>query len=350
MSAEEKKKETIRLGMKICILHRYPEKDIKQTNASFPYMVDELRKRHDVYVKTFKKFDRTRGKLLKSILWIFYAPMLVIGRGYDLIYCDDSLPFYPLLVKLVSPRSKIILRLGDLHLMYYCSGLLYKMLHVIEKFQWSMMDLILPITSAMLMKIDNEKVCPITMKVVADPIDLNDFPFNPEHDKWYDVAFHGSISKHKGINMIFMAAAMLPEVSFCIFGDCKGRQRIEAKATKNVHMVGWKDYKSIASYLSSAKVGIAMRDKNPGNNYVITQAFLQYAAVGTPVLVSERFCMEGYPGQFYTVKELTHKIRKLLEEESIAAELIKNNRRLVETKHDARDIAREIVEIIETYG
>ena len=119
--------------MKIAILHRYPENEIKPTNASFEYFVEELRKEHTVDVKTFKSFNRFRFKFIKSLLWIVYSPFLVIGRNYAVIYCDDSFPYYAGFVKLASPRSKVIKRMGDLHLMYYCSGWVYKFFHLLKK-------------------------------------------------------------------------------------------------------------------------------------------------------------------------------------------------------------------------
>jgi hypothetical protein len=91
---------------KIALLHRYPEDQIKATNAAFPYL-----KAKGIEVITFKSFDRLNDKLKfwKSIGWIFYSAWRVIGKKYDVIYCDDSYPFYPILVKLVSPRNTLLI-------------------------------------------------------------------------------------------------------------------------------------------------------------------------------------------------------------------------------------------------
>ena len=334
--------------MKICILHRYPEQDIKQTNAAFPYFVEIMRKNHFVDIKTFKKFDRTRRKWFKSLWWIFYAPLLVIGKHYDLIYCDDSFPFYPLLVKLASPKSSVYVRLGDLHLMYYCSGWSYKILHAIEKFVWRKVDLLIPITNIMRDFICSEGKFLDKTLVVKDPIDLQDFPYMPDRIKDYDVCFHGTLNKNKGIDLIIKTARKLPGVSFVIFGDCNGRLKIESRSPKNVHFVGWKDYPKIADYLSAAKVGIAMRSDNPGNDYVITQAFLQYAAVGTFVLVSDRKTFKNYPYAFDVKNSqlLSFLIRDSLENfNDYKKYIIEKNRKIVEEEHDARTIAAELVSI-----
>ena len=101
---------------KIAILHRFPKDQIRETNAAFPFIA-----REGVDVLTFKKFERLHNvkKILKSIAWIFYSPLLVFGKSYSVIYCDDSFPFYSALVKLASPGSKVVKRMGDFHLMYY---------------------------------------------------------------------------------------------------------------------------------------------------------------------------------------------------------------------------------------
>src|SRR3989304_2626933 len=100
----------MKIEKKIALLHRYPADRIKETNAAFPYLAEK-----GIDVLTFKSFNRTSKwrKFFKSLAWVFYAPLLVWGKGYDVIYCDDSYPFYPALVKLVSPHSKVVLRIGD---------------------------------------------------------------------------------------------------------------------------------------------------------------------------------------------------------------------------------------------
>src|SRR3990167_1945550 len=147
--------DMVQTNKKIALLHRYPNDRIKETNAAFPYLIYNDKMDFDyrpgavnywpqyrMDILTFKKFDRLSGwkKHLKSLLWIIYAPMLVVSKRYDVIYCDDSYPFYPAIVKMVSPRSKVVLRIGDFHLMYYFSGLAYKVLHFFERISWIMAD------------------------------------------------------------------------------------------------------------------------------------------------------------------------------------------------------------------
>lgn len=153
--------------MKIALLHRYPPEQIIETNASFGYLQAK-----GVDVLTFKRFDRLSKwkKFFKSLAWIFYAPLLVFGKDYDVIYCDDSYPFYPFFVKLASPFSKVILRIGDFHLMYYYSGIVYAFLHFFEKIAWRSADKIIAISEVMAEKIRSEVKTPVV--VVLDPVKI----------------------------------------------------------------------------------------------------------------------------------------------------------------------------------
>lgn len=323
--------------MKICILHRYPKSQINQTNAAFPYLLAG-----NVEVKTFKTFNRLndKAKLLKSILWIFYSPFLVLRKGYDVIFCDDSFPFYPILVKLASPRSKVILRLGDLHLMYYCSGKLYKILHEIEKIGWRLSDKILAISEPMADLIRAEVDTPV--KVIYDPIDPEDFPLVKKHNDKKRVMFHGLLTKNKGVDMIMQAAWLMPEIEFWIVGDGPDKKRLEALAPKNVYFTGWVSFNLMYLHIGNCDIGIAMRSNNPGNEYVVTSPFLQYGIMGKPCIVTKRKVFKHYPWVFTTPLELKEKIEILLELPSEGEWL----RKFVLKNHDAKTIASEILECL----
>lgn len=320
---------------KIALLHRHPPERIKETNAAFPFLQAK-----GIDVLTFKKFERTGGwkKFWKSILWIFYAPLLVIGKGYDVIYCDDSYPFYPIFVKLVSPRSKVVLRLGDLHLMYYYSGLAYKILHLIEKIGWLLADEILAISQPMAEYVSRETGKKI--EVVLDPVNPKDFPLARGRRRNYGtVMFHGLLTKNKGVDVILDAAKMMPEQTFFIVGDGPDRQRLESLAPKNVLFYGWVPFNEIPILIDSCAVGVALRSDNPGNQYVVTSPFLQYGVMGKPCLVTPRKVFGDYEWQFSGLVELVSKLKVLLmrpfeEGEKLKKHVLKN--------HNAEKIAEEI--------
>lgn len=318
---------------KIAFLHRYPADRIKETNASFPYLQAKA-----IDVLTFKNFDRLNPwkKFFKEIAWLFYAPMLVLGKGYDVIYCDDSYPFYPFFVMLASPRSKVILRIGDFHLMYHTKGLLYKFLHFFEKKVWRLAYGVIAISEAMAKKIESE----IGQKVhvVLDPVDPKDFPINKSKNHG-SVMFHGYLSKNKGVELLIKAAERLPEVNFVVIGDGPAREWLEMIAPINVFFQGWVPFKSISRHIATCAVGVALRTDNPGNEYVVTSPFLQYGICGKPCLVTRRKVFGDYEWQFSGVDEMVSKIKALLISPFEHGERL---REYVLKNHDAEKIAEEI--------
>jgi len=319
---------------KIALLHRYPANQIKETNAAFPYL-----KGKGIDVLTFRKFDKLnhRKKFWKSIAWIFYAPLLVLGKGYDVIYCDDSYPFYPALVKLASPKSKVVLRIGDFHLMYYYSGLVYRILHFFEKITWKIADEILAISEEMRCRIEYE----IGKKVmtVLDPVEERDFlSANTLKTKEKIVMFHGLLNRNKNIDVLLAAARRMPEISFWIVGDGPDCARLKNIAPKNVSFKGWQPYSHMYSFINNCDIGIALRSDNPGNDFVVTSPFLQYGVMGKPCLVTRRRVFGAYEWQFSNVDQLIEKIKIIFQKPGEGEKL----RRYILKHHRAEDVAEKI--------
>jgi glycosyltransferase involved in cell wall biosynthesis len=322
---------------KVALLHRYPEGSIKETNAAFPYL-----KKQGIDVLTFKSFDRLSRikKFWKSLFWVFYAPLLVAGKGYDVIYCDDSYPFYPALVKLSSPRSKVVIRIGDMHLMYYYKGLAYKVLHFFERLSWFVADEIVVISEAMADYFEDE--IGRRPKVVLDPVDTKSFSVNGVFNMG-TVMFHGVLTKNKNVDVLLEAAELLPDIDFEVIGDGPDLKRLMKKAPSNVFFRGWVPFKDIPRYVASCSIGVALRTNNPGNEYVVTSPFLQYGVMGKPCLVTRRKVFGDYIWQFSGADELALNIMVLMHNaeevgENLKAHVIKN--------HDAEKIAGEIWQIL----
>jgi glycosyltransferase involved in cell wall biosynthesis len=344
---------------KIAILHRYPKDQIRETNAAFPHILeraqwDEIKKasvpggvgRIDpVDVLTFKKFNRLHNahKIAKSIAWIFYAPLLVFGRGYSVIYCDDSFPFYAALVKLASPGSKVIKRMGDFHLMYYCTGPLYWFFHFFEWLEWEIVDKIFAISKVMQDKIVSEIRTWDKPKVYAilDPVDPNNFPICRKEDHG-TVMFHGLLTRNKNVDVLLAAAERLPKILFVIVGDGPDRERLEDLAPSNVRFTGWVPFHKIVSILNTCSVGVALRSDNPGNDYVVTSPFLQYSILAKPCLVTRRRVYGDYPWQFTGVEDLVKGIKELMSR----PEEGKKMREYVLKYHNAKEIGTQIYNIL----
>ena len=317
---------------KIAILHRYPKDQIRETNAAFPYIA-----REGVDVLTFKTFERLHNvkKILKSLFFILYAPMLVIGRGYDVIYCDDSFPFYPALVKLVSPGSKVVKRMGDFHLMYYFTGPLYWFLHFFEVLEWRMVDGIIAISKAMADQIFEESGrCAF---VALDPVDPDNFPIYQKEDHG-TVMFHGLLTRNKNVDVLLAAAEMLPKILFTVVGDGPDRERLEKLAPNNVRFTGWIPFHKIVRILNTCSVGVALRSDNPGNDYVVTSPFLQYSILAKPCLVTKRKVYGDYPWQFTGVNDLVKGINALMANKTEG----KRMREYVLKYHNAKEIGDQI--------
>jgi len=322
--------------MKIALLHRYTPDRISETNAAYPYLAAK-----GMDILTFKKFDRLSrlGKFWKSLLWIFYAPFLVIGKGYDVLYLDDSYPFYPVLVKLASPRSRVVIRLGDLHLMYYYSGWLYNFLHFFEEIGWTVADKILVISHAMAETLRKEGY---PCEVIRDPVDPKDFPWVGTKDDGNTVMFHGVMTKNKNLDMLLEAAKRMPKTNFLIIGDGPDLNRLQKIAPRNVFFDGWTPFKDIWLKIASCSVGVALRSDNPGNEYVVTSPFLQYGIMGKPCLVTRRKVFGDYEWQFSGVDELVEKIKILMTKPEEGQKL----RKFVLENHLAEKIAEQIFSII----
>ena len=329
-------------NLRIALLHRFPIDQIKETNAAFPFLA------HQVDTLTFKAFNRSNKwkKLLKSLWWVLYAWTKVIGKGYDVIYCDDSFPFYPILVRLACPKAKLVLRLGDFHLMYYCSGFLYRILHAIEKIGWRMADLILPISQTMQDLLHEEDFDKTVL--VLDPVDIDRFPVREKREitRPLAVVFHGTIEPSKGLDVIVEAARLMPEARFTICGAGSDLQRLNENAPPNIEFTGWIPHNEIMDFVSSvADVGIAIRSNNRGNQYVVTSAWLQYLAMGIPCVASDRLLLRemNYPYLFKTSRDLV----LLLNEISNGSRYCMDDWvRYVRTHHDAKRIAWQIMSLL----
>ena len=317
----------VQISKKIALLHRYPEDRIKETNAAFPYL-----KAKGVDVLTFKRFNRLSesAKFFKSLLWVVYAPCLVFGKNYDVIYCDDSFPIYPLLVKMVSPKSKVIIRIGDFHLMYYTSGLLYSLLHFFERLTWRAVDQILVISEPMKEFIGMDKV-----KVILDPVEIKPLVSH----SYGSVMFHGLLVKNKNVDVLLEAAKRMPETMFIIIGDGPDKKRLEKIAPNNVAFKGWIHFDRINHFLGTCAIGVALRSKNRGNDYVVTSPFLQYGVLGKPCVVTKRKVFGSYPYQFSNANELETHLRELLK---APAEAGRQLRDFIVENHSADKIAGEI--------
>lgn len=292
-------------------------------------------------------------KLLKSLWFILYAPLLVLKSRvkWDIIYCDDSFPYYPAIIKLISPKSKVIHYLGDFHLMYYFKGLIYKVLHYFEILSWKMVDRIWAITPVMRAKIWQESG--LIAPTIAESVDEGDFLLEPPRspftsdfsNKTYQIVmFHGLVSPQKGLDVFLDVAKEFPNVIFKIVGSGPALTGLKEKAPPNVVFMGWIPFQEVKEHIASCTIGIAMRSNDESNQFNFTMAFLQYGIMKKPVIVPMKQSYKdiGYSAYAYVNKQqLILHLKFLLENEELRKKIGEEIYRYVKTYHEAQKIAQD---------
>lgn len=319
--------------MKICVIHRYPISVIRETNPSFPLFMKKLfsgghkvffisyreragklRNKNILYREIGFTIDRSRtsDKLLKSLLFTLLVPFKVRKlhrKEYlDLVYCDDSFPFYSYLIKVIA-KTKTIIRLGDLQTAYMFADrgrvgkLLFKILFACERHMWRKTDKVIAISRAFKHFLINNGIREDKIGIVQECIDLEMFKpksSTPELREKYQInhndtliMFHGLITRCKGIDTLLRAVPLvlkqIPAAKFMIIGDGPELKKLRKLSRKleiesSVIFTGWVPFQKIPKYLNEADIGIPMRSGNLGNNFVVTTALLQYWALRKPVI------------------------------------------------------------------
>ena len=321
--------------MKILILHRYPLEQAKETNGSIIFFLQKLLSKNfkvdflsfddlnqsskkNIIGVNFKKIKYTinRGKasdkLLKSILWCFLSPYFAYKlnkiNNYNIIYCDDSFPLYPAIVKIFCKNASVFMRLGDLQTGYIFSSnnfltkVLFIFFHSIEKTYWRYMDGLIPISEEFkkyILKsgVKSKKIC-VVPESFEDSIlkKSNYYPvkkkFNIDKNKKI-VLFHGSIEKTKGLRYLLDAILILNlkkshNLHFLIVGSGSELKKLnnyaKLKKIENTTFTGWINFSKISSIINQSKFCIVLREKSLANKFILTMAFIQYAINRKPII------------------------------------------------------------------
>ena len=388
--------------LNILVLHRFPIDIVVGTNPSFPAMVEYLSKKaHRIVFMSFKggaenklgsaelmelKWDFKRGdpfdKVLKTFLWIVLVPWIVTGtvkkQDIDLIYCDDSIPLYPFVVKkLVGGRAKVIMRLGDLQSGYlfadqgFLKDMLFNFFHSLEVFMWKTMDGIICLSYPFKKFLEQKKVPSEKIFVVKESIDVDFFHkknsdirrrYNVPEDKVL-IMFHGAIEKCKGIEVLIEAAEKLfmrnDRIYFMIVGDGSSLKQIKRSVEKRCLkdrfiFTGWIPFEQMPDYVNAADMGIALRSVNMANHFVVTTALLQYWACQKPLLVPsleaiKEVVVDGENAVVFEVGnsiDLMEKIEHMLEIEDKWPSIGKAGRKVAERLFEKEKIGSEIANVI----
>ena len=383
--------------MRICIIHRYPIQDAILTNPSMPYFLNQLSKNHKVTYLSYKDIKPQKGikdinfeylpstlsrknsfdKYFKSLLFIFLTPFIswkIKKTKINIVYCDDSLPFYAYLIKTFT-RLPVITRLGDLQTGYLFlkkgmfGKLLFKIFHKIEVHTWKTIDGIIPISKAFGKYVLSKGISPKKVTTVLECVDTDIFkPEKPSINirKKYGLSkndtilmYHGVVEPLKGLDILLkMIARTLKQnknVKFFFVGDGSSVPKLKVIA-KNLEIydsvvwTNWVFFSEIVDYINSCDIGIPMRSDNFANNFVVTSALLQYWACSKPIIAPRLESFEevigdgenGYLFDFDNIKEFEEKLDILIKNAELRKITGENGNMLVNQKFESSKVGNEL--------
>jgi len=388
--------------MKICILHRYPPSLVIGTNPSFPLFVNKLISReHEVIFISFKETENnlflnkiltkeinltlnrasTFDKIVKSLIFVIISPFIVRrihqNMKLDLVYCDDSMPFYGYLIKKIA-RTKTIMRLGDLQSAYifadesYIKKQIFKFIFSLEKKMWKSVDKVVVISEAFKNFLIENSIPPHQIETVQECIDLEMFrPFENKRviRTKYEVGdsplvmFHGLVAKMKGLDTLLKAIPYIikemPDTKFMIIGEGGELGNLKKLANKlkigsSVIFTGWVPFTEIPNYISECDIGVPCRSGNLGNNFVVTTALLQYWAMEKPVVAPNLAAIanifeDGKVGLLFepdNPQDLSNKIIYLLKNNLKARQMGKEGKKIAERLFNIELVSENMLNVL----
>lgn len=308
----------------------------------------------------------------------------VVSRyGPAIVYCDDSLPFYPYFVKKLS-GARVVARLGDLQTGYHLlktrsrSGrALFRLVHFLEKNIWKGLDGLIPISKTFGRYVRAVGVDDSRIVVVPESVDTHSFrPLEPNtalRKRWSLAAtdrvlmFHGTVEPLKGLDSLLELSAdcllSSTNTKLVIVGDGSAKRSVLRLADKlgiadRVICTGWVPYDMIPEVIALCDVGIPMRSHNPANDFVLTSAMLQYWACGKPVLAPALKEMErvidqagcGLLFDFGDKPGFHRKLNQLLENRELQRSMAKIGREIVADKYDSATVGKELAKAIASFA
>lgn len=376
---------------KILVLHRYPPAQVIGTNASFIEFLRELLKNNfDVHYLTFKEtvhkekikglkyvflpFTFNRGKnfdkLIKTYLWIILTPVYAFflnkKDSFDIVYCDDSIPYYGFFIKILIPNSKVIIRLGDLQSGYNFADnhpYLFKLFLKLETLMWSRLDGLIAISEEFKNFLIKQKINKNKIRVVEESINTDiTGKFNKVVKNSGVILFHGTIVRCKGLRTVIDAFSIFnkknPNTRLVIAGggpeEKKLKTYVKSKNIKNVEFYGWYDHKCLKDIMQNVQIGIASRSANIANNFVVTTCLLENWAYSKPVIAPKlksfsNIIKEGENGFLFkpdNEKDLAKKLEYVFNNPKLYKKLGKNGYNTAKNIFYYKKIAQKMTKIL----
>ena len=127
-------------------------------------------------------------------------------------------------------------------------------------------------------------------QVIFPPVDLDAFTLHEQKDDFYLTA--SRMVPYKKIDLIVEAFARMPQRRLVVIGDGPDMQKIRAKATPNIDIMGYQPFKVLQDHMQRAKAFVFAAEEDFGISVVEAQA------CGTPVIAY------GKGGALETVRDL----------------------------------------------
>jgi glycosyltransferase involved in cell wall biosynthesis len=380
---------------KILVLHRYPPRQVVGTNASFLEFLEELvRQDFEVFYLTYRENERfpkdiegvkfvrlpfrfNRGnsfdKIFKTYLWMLLAPIYVRflqnKHKLDLVYCDDSVPYYGYFAKLLSPRSKVVIRLGDLQSGYKWAEDNPEFFEKALKWEtkmWKKLNGVITISEPFKDFIIKRGVKEDKINVVKESINLKNTDFSDIHvPKTGKFMFHGSMAKCKGLETLLEAFKIFhnkyPETELIVAGGGEVEEEIQNYAQEigieNTTFTGWYDHAKLARLMKDIQISIVMRSANMANDFVVTTCLLENWAYKKPVIVPNLAAFrevieDEVNGVFFepgNEKDLAKKMEKLYTDDGSYEKLVKNGLKTANEVFNQNKIAKDMVSALKSY-
>lgn len=380
---------------KILVLHRYPPLQVIGTNASFLKFLEKLsRENFEVHYLTYKEnsvkkeeldkvllhnlpiyFNRGKNfdRVAKTYFWIFIAPiytaLLNIRYKYDLIYCDDSVPYYGFLTKILNFRTKVVIRLGDLQIAYNYADErpgLYRFLLKIELFMWKFLDGLVPISNSYKKFLKDLGIKEEKLRVVRESINTKNAVSKYTLGDKEVFAYHGALLKCKGLPVLIKAFNKFlnhnENSKLIIAGggpeEAKLKDLCKSLGCKDkVSFTGWYNHNELRNILNDVSITIAMRSSNIGNNFVVTTSLLENWIMKKPVIVPKLMALEevvndSQNGLFFepdNVVDLYEKMKYLSQNNNLKEKLGENGYKTALKFFDSGEIAINMVETMKFF-
>jgi glycosyltransferase involved in cell wall biosynthesis len=378
----------------VLLVERIPLSLLNSTNPAIVDMCKLLTRRgHKVIALTLNNFERQKDivetftvpfhfqrqkhmlKLLISIgfsiLAPIYAAYIAKRKRVDVICYNDVVPiFWPIAWFFLKDVKKVHFE-GDFITEYISKkGLgrfIYNPLFQVEKWHWNQYDIVAVTSKAFMRLLLVSGVHGKHIKILPESVDTHLFRAGPRKTSKglsfpFPLVIHGILTHYKGIDILLYAVKKVMDkgyrVHLTIIGDGPEKPVLKRLARKlniekAISMLGWVPLARVPQLVSNAKLGVVLRRKSLSNELVLTQALLQYACLGVPILapdtetirqeMKDRESLITY--QASNADDMAEKIIFAIENEALLDKFAASARQIV-MAHHSREIVAEKAAVI----